>query len=74
MSAKIAPVAPAFCSVCFQAGGEKTYVDFSAAWDGPVLTLEDGRKQPIDDLIICSECLTDAFNLLDPQGLKERIV
>lgn len=73
MSAKIAPVTPAYCSVCYQAGGDKTYVDFGSAWDGPVLTLEDGRKQPIDDLVVCSGCLAEAFDLLDPQGLKDRI-
>ena len=70
---KLADFPPAACAVCFQAGSEKRYVDFKAAYDGPVLTLEDGRKQPIDDLVICEGCLMEAFALLDPQELKQEI-
>jgi hypothetical protein len=70
---KFAAFTPPFCSACFQAGPEKRYIDFDAAYDGPVITMEDGRKQPIDDLVICEECLQAAFDLLDPQGMKEHI-
>lgn len=70
---KLAVQTPPFCASCLQAGPEKRYVDFDAAYDGPVMTLPDGRKQPIDDLVICEGCLQEAFDLLDPQGIKSRI-
>jgi predicted Rdx family selenoprotein len=60
---KLASVPP-FCASCFQAGSDKRYVDFDAAYDGPVLELPDGRKQTIDDLVICETCLAEAFRLL----------
>lgn len=73
MAAKFALVVPAYCAACFGQNSEARHIDFESAYDGPVLTLEDGRKQPIDDLVICEACLSEAFALLDPQELKQRI-
>jgi len=44
-----------------------THVDFQAYWDGPII---DGKdfKQPIDDLIICEDCLKVAGEVV---GLTE---
>lgn len=60
---KLASVPP-FCAACFQAGSDKLYVDFDAAYDGPVLDLPDGRKQTIDDLVICETCIAEAVDIL----------
>lgn len=70
--AKIADRTPPACASCFQAGSEKRYVDFEAAYDGPVIP-GSPENQPIDDLVICEECLAEAFALLDPDGLHETI-
>ena len=64
---------PAYCAACFQQDSELRHIDFDAAYDGPVLTLEDGRKQPIDDLVLCERCLNSAFALLDPDGLRPEV-
>lgn len=70
---RFAPVAPAYCAACFQHDAQVRHVDFEGTYDGPVLTLEDGRKQPIDDLILCEKCLVAAFELLDPQQMNRRL-
>ena len=47
-------------------------MDFEAAYDGPVIP---GTPEPIpvDDLVICENCLAEAFMILDPQNLKDTI-
>lgn len=62
---------PAFCAACYQADPLR-YVDFEAAYDGPVIPGSPAHIA-IDDLVICENCLNTAFNLLDPQGKDETI-
>ncbi len=47
-------------------------MDFEAAYDGPVIP---GTPEPIpvDDLVICESCLSEAFSLLDPDNMRETI-
>lgn len=69
---RLAESRPPYCSACFQHPGELRCVDFEAAYDGPVM---EGVPSPvpIDDLILCEQCLASAFAILDPQGLKQTI-
>lgn len=69
---RLAETRPPYCAGCFQHPGEKRCVDFEAAYDGPTIP---GAPSPIpiDDLILCENCLAEAFSILDPQGLKETI-
>jgi hypothetical protein len=69
---KLADTRPPFCASCFQFPGEKRCVDFEAAYDGPVIP-GTPEPVPVDDLVLCEDCLAEAFDLLDPQGLKETI-
>lgn len=68
---RIASPRPAYCASCFNAVEER-YVDFEAAYDGPVIP---GTPEPIpvDDLVICEPCLLEAFNILDPQSKNQTI-
>jgi hypothetical protein len=68
---KIAKPLPPYCAACFQKP-EGRCVDFEAAYDGPVIP---GTPEPIpvDDLILCENCVSEAFSLLDPQNMKETI-
>lgn len=68
---KIATRKPPACASCFQQLDGR-YVDFEAAYDGPVLPGAAGPL-PVDDLIICERCLESAFSLIDPQGMKVTI-
>lgn len=70
---RLAATRPPYCSSCFQHPGELRCVDFEAAYDGPVVP---GTPEPIpvDDLILCENCLAEAFTILDPQGLRETII
>lgn len=61
---------PAYCASCFQQEPVR-YVDFEAAFDGPVLP--GAIPVAIDDLILCENCLKEAFSILDPQGKDETI-
>lgn len=47
-------------------------MDFEAAYDGPVIP-GTPEPVPVDDLVICEDCLAEAFAILDPQGLKDTI-
>lgn len=62
---------PPFCASCFQQDDVR-YVDFEAAYDGPVIPGSPANI-PVDDLVLCENCLKTAFNLLDPQGKNETI-
>jgi hypothetical protein len=64
---KEALIPPPHCAACYQTGPEKRYIDFEAAYDGPVIP-GTPANQPVDDLIICEECLQSAFSVLDPDG------
>src|ERR1044072_10051488 len=68
---KLADPTPACCAACFNAVDER-YVNFEAAYDGPVIP-GTPVPVPVDDLFICESCLNAAFDLLDPQGLKQTI-
>lgn len=67
---RIAAITPPYCASCFQRPKGRC-VDFEAAYDGPVIP--GSPHIPVDDLVICEDCLGEAFALLDPQGLKETI-
>lgn len=60
---------PPHCAGCYQTGPDKRYIDFEAAYDGPVIPGSPG-PQPVDDLILCEECLQAAFAILDPDGVQ----
>lgn len=47
-------------------------MDFEAAYDGPVVP-GTPEPVPVDDLVICENCLSEAFALLDPENLRETI-
>lgn len=55
---------PTYCSSCHGQYTDRTYVDFDAYWDGPVMEEPNQVKVAIDDLIICDECLGAAATLL----------
>lgn len=59
---KFADPKPPFCSSCFQ-HSTGNHVDFEAFYDGPVIE-KDGTKIPVDDLILCEECVRRAGELL----------
>lgn len=69
---RLADTRPPYCAACFQRPADLRCVDFEAAFDGPVVA---GTPEPIpiDDLIICERCLSEAFAILDPQGLKQTV-
>lgn len=67
---KLADPTPAYCASCFNKP-EGRCVDFEAAYDGPVIP--GAVNHPVDDLIICEDCLVEALQILDPQNLKETI-
>jgi hypothetical protein len=58
---------PPYCSSCFQQKPAVEHIDFESYWDGPIIE-GAGHKQPIDDLIICADCLRAAGELI---GLSE---
>jgi hypothetical protein len=60
---KIASPTPPYCSSCFQAKPALTHIDFESYWDGPIID-GAGFKQPIDDLIICEDCLRVAGEVI----------
>lgn len=68
---KLAESRPPFCASCFQHPDGRS-VDFEAAYDGPVIP-GTPEPVPVDDLILCEECLAEAFALLDPQNMRETI-
>jgi len=50
------------CAACYGQYTDRRYVDFEAAYDGPVL---DGAiKVAIDDLVICEHCLQAAAKMI----------
>lgn len=53
-----------YCSVCYGQYPERVHIDFEAAYDGPVIDEANGMKHPIDDLVVCDECLIGAAMLL----------
>lgn len=71
---RLAPTPPAYCAACFNACGPQVrHVDFEAAYDGPVIP-GTPEPVPVDDLVICEGCLAEAFNLLDPQHMRQTLV
>jgi hypothetical protein len=59
---KLTPSTP-YCSSCFQQKPAVEHIDFESYWDGPIIE-GAGYKQPIDDLIICADCLKVAGELI----------
>src|ERR1044072_6713270 len=60
---KFASPTPAYCSACFQAKPHLPHVDLEAYWDGPIIQ-GTSHKQPIDDLILCEDCLKSAAEFI----------
>lgn len=54
-----------YCASCHGQYVERQHVDFGSFFDGPTINVE-GRDAPvpIDDLIICDRCLTNAGKLI----------
>lgn len=74
---RVADIAPAYCSGCFQSKPQMRHIDFQVAWDGPTikegLATGDGVQHEIavtiDDLILCEECVCAAaahVGMVDP--------
>lgn len=72
---KLAETAPVACSACLQPAMVRDprprYVDFEASYEGPVITSggEDARSEsyvpvPVDDLILCEDCLAAGAKLI----------
>jgi len=66
---KLADGAPPFCSSCYAQYADKRYVDFEAAYDGPVLNTDNPNvggavKAQIDDLVLCEDCIQEAVEIL----------
>lgn len=66
---RIAQKTPPACACCGQphmvSGGQ--WVDFEAAWDGPVLDTGEGNSRvavSIDDLVVCEKCVRQAGELI----------
>lgn len=64
---KIADPRPAYCACCYQAPAastpQKTFVDYEAAYDGPVIP-GAGDPVAIDDMILCEDCVKSAARLV----------
>jgi hypothetical protein len=54
---------PPFCSSCFNRPDESQWVDFEAAYDGPVIPGTPANV-PLDDLILCENCVKEAARLV----------
>ena len=72
--ARIADPRPALCSACGNSGDPDTeYVDFEAAWDGPVVLNDDGsyRSAPngepsaSENIYLCKACVRAGAQLLE---------
>jgi hypothetical protein len=61
---RLAHVTPPACSGCFQQKLTVRHVDFDVAYDGPSMMNPQGGHQPIDDLILCEDCLRTAGALV----------
>jgi hypothetical protein len=86
--ARIADPKPVVCSVCLQPpmvrDNELVYVDFEVFYDGPVVTRYGERAQdgqtvahPVDDMIICEECLRAGaalIGLADSERAEEELL
>ena len=63
---RLADPRPPYCACCYQAptvDQRKVYVDYEAAYDGPVIP---GASEPvvIDDMILCEDCVKAAARLV----------
>lgn len=68
---RVADRRPPYCAGCFQAK-QCGFVDFDAAYDGPVIP-GTPTPVPIDDLILCEDCVRRAAELLDLHGEEKTI-
>lgn len=67
----IAHQTPVACSSCGGQYPDLQHVDFDAAWDGPVLSDDRGNHYPVDDLIVCEQCVRAAVALLPGQDTRD---
>ncbi len=63
--------AASYCASCYGQYTDRDYIDFESYWDGPVIDVHNGMKQPIDDLIICESCLRDAAKTIGLDYAKD---
>lgn len=73
MSMRLASPLPAYCSACFNSSPKLRYVDFDAAWDGPVV-IDPATSTAViwpagvascnDDLYLCESCVAQATEIL----------
>ncbi len=56
---RLAETPPRYCASCYGQYPDKRHVDFESAFDGPVFK-DKGTNYPVDDLIICEDCLAAA--------------
>lgn len=54
---------PPYCASCFQHPDDVSWVDFEASYDGPVIPGSPANI-PVDDLIICENCLRHGATLI----------
>lgn len=68
----LAETPPLACSSCGTHTPDRRFVDFGAAWDGPMVPapgdIAGAKLASIDDLVVCEECLTAAAGVL---GLED---
>ncbi|MBS1863020.1 MAG: hypothetical protein JSS68_15065 [Actinobacteria bacterium] len=62
---------PPYCSGCFQHKSGR-FIDFEVAYDGPVIPGSPANI-PIDDLILCEDCVRRSAELLDLHGEQATI-
>lgn len=70
---KLADIPPTYCAACFCSEPAKPHVDFEAIYDGPVIE-NSGVKIPIDDLVLCEDCLAAGAILIGMVHNKKMMV
>lgn len=65
---KLVEQTPAYCSSCFNQDPQSIHIDLDAAWDGPVV--EGAIKVTIDDLVLCANCVREAYGMLPEPGFE----
>ena len=64
---------PLKCSCCYGQYPKREHVDFVSAYEGPLLDPKNPRGGHIDWLVLCDECIRNAYNLLKDDERGEKI-
>ena len=64
---------PLKCSCCYGQYTKREHVDFVSAYEGPLLDKDNPRGGHIDWLVLCDECIRNAYNLLKDDERGEKI-